>query len=659
MIARTLRDRSMDSLANEEKALPNLGRKKPSLNQSLKDIMRSESKSQLMNLPTFEHLGRNQKNLKSYFISYLNTQIAPSESARKIKHEGKALQVVPFSITGKSNKADEFPLAKASNIQKSFAQIVLPPKEKLTQAKLEARRLKQSELNSNNQSLLTNAKENMPIGMKKPARVNFFIEFIAKAKHNLLQMEEENSRSIFQTSDMNNFSRLSSTQRKTSRKSDKIACTSNHPTETFRQTSFTKIGLFKKRQNINVKNMLYNIMSEPKKIEKKSKPRPNPSKSYAIFPSMNNLEVFKIPQNTALKAAEFSTMVYVEDTKSPYLLIFGGLNSHIHHEFVIYHFENETIETKAVSNQDQISRFGHTMNIIRNTAYIYGGTNSFQSEIYINKNVNFNLLNPKFFSLNLSNWSTKEIKSSSFQHPVLRKFHASFVLDDTYLCIYGGVKHGDKFLRDFWIFDVEEETWIEFRLGNEVSDFGIEVGIAHHRMVSLSSTITHLVTDGKINSDEALADPKSKVAKIINLFNSEKKHIALDTYMFGGINAKNEVISNYIFQLMMKNNHFYFKKLDNLFGSPPEARHSHTMTSMGNRDIVVYGGRNENNCFLSSMHLLNTAKKMWTKCDVVNNEWKGGVSSHSAAIFDKVLLIFGGIHNKGFMDANIYYLNFP
>lgn len=421
--------------------------------------------------------------------------------------------------------------------------------------------------------------------------------------------------------------------------------------------SRTTSEFFKVKNRMDIKKYLYHILNSPKRVDKKMtivKPTSKP-KNF-MMNSSAPLVVGKIGHKSTLKSVEFPTMLMCQGIFGPFLLIFGGLSSFIHSDFIVYNFTDQTFLLKNFSKYVDLSRFGHSMDQIGNTVYIFGGTNSFQGYINRNLNINFSNLNPEFFGLNLETWKVHEIKPPNFCQPSLRKFHATFVLDNTYLFVFGGIRTGDKFAKDVWIFVVEDENWHEFKVSSEFYDLELMDGVAHHKILCMSSNILTLKTD-KIY-EETQKGATETPRRNIYLFKSDKKHITLDVYLFGGINGNNEIIDNDLWQMCMKNKHFYFKKVPVVEGYKPEKRHSHSMTKINNDSFVIFGGRGRDNSFLNSMDCFSFSSKSWTKLELVNNEWSGDISSHAVAAYESVIFIFGGISQMGFLEPNVYYCGF-
>jgi hypothetical protein len=424
---------------------------------------------------------------------------------------------------------------------------------------------------------------------------------------------------------------------------------------TNKNTNSQNQNFFVLQNKFNLKNFLYKIMTVPKKIERKQKtPKFKPKRSN-LFPAASLWTILTMPHLSILKVAEFPTMALVDVPKGQFLLIFGGLSSYIHNEFLLYDVNNQTAELKYESKNGQNARFGHSMDVIKDKAYIFGGTNSFQNEANIYSLVNYNHLDFLFFALDMSNWTTRDIRNPLLASPAIRKFHTSFVFEETYIFIIGGIWNGDKFLKDIWVFDTEEETWNEFSLVQDLGNSGIERGVYHHKMICMSSAITSLRIENPKSTREKDLEAANTTKRLIGTLRSDKKHIALDVYLFGGINRKNALIGNELWQLYMKNHNFYFKKVDVMEGPKPAQRHSHTMNKLNANELIVYGGKDENNYLLTSMCIFNFGNRQWRENNLINSEWIGGISSHSAEVCGNIFFIFGGIQISGFIKPHIYY----
>ncbi len=421
--------------------------------------------------------------------------------------------------------------------------------------------------------------------------------------------------------------------------------------------SRTTSELFKVKHKLDLKKFLYRILDSPKRVEKKVTVAKLASKPKAfMINSSSRLVVGKVGHKSTLKSVEFPSMLMCQGMFGPFLLIFGGLSSFIHDDFILYNFTDQTYMVKNYSKHFDLSRFGHSMDQIGNTVYIFGGSNSFLGYINRNLNINFNNLNPEFFGLSLDTWKIREVKHSNFSQPTPRKFHGSFVLDNTYLFVFGGIRPNDKFAKDLWIFDTYDNNWHEFKVTSDSQNLSLVNGLAHHKLLSMSSHIQILKTE-KIY-EETQKDHSDTPRRPIYLFKSDKKHIALDVYLFGGINGNNEIITNDLWQLCMKNKHFYFKKVSVAEGHKPEKRHSHSMAKISADSFIVYGGRGHNNTFLNSVDSFSFGSKSWSSLSLVNNEWSGEISSHAVTAHESVIFIFGGISQSGFLEPNIYYCGF-
>ncbi len=106
---------------------------------------------------------------------------------------------------------------------------------------------------------------------------------------------------------------------------------------------------------------------------------------------------------------------------------------------------------------------------------------------------------PNMWEFNLTTGLTGEIKTDNWQKPKMRKFHSSFLFEDNYMFIIGGMKLNYKFLKDIWVFDIDERVWHEFHFSLYLNPF-LEGGIAYHKMALCSNLITFMdeMSDDKV-----------------------------------------------------------------------------------------------------------------------------------------------------------------
>lgn len=75
--------------------------------------------------------------------------------------------------------------------------------------------------------------------------------------------------------------------------------------------------------------------------------------------------------------------------------------------------------------------------------------------------------------------------------------------------------------------------------------------------------------------------------------------------------------------------------------------------------IIVYGGRNDElNCCFCDIHILNLESFVWIKLNVSDNKYNEGKFSFGCDIFQSQMLIFGGVNFNGFINNDLYVIEF-
>lgn len=357
---------------------------------------------------------------------------------------------------------------------------------------------------------------------------------------------------------------------------------------------------------------------------------------------------------------EHATMRMIYRNESPVLVISGGLGNGINSEIICCNLVRKSIDNTHFTTYNDTAHYGHTAETYgKYEVVLFGGDHNFwkpNNRIDLGKQpsiqCNLTSINHRFKTI-------AELRSESSKRPKLRKFHASCLFDSNYLILFGGMKMNYKFMTDIWIYDFEDNQWHEFEINMEVTKF-LEYGIAHHKLVVMSPNITKL-------SPIEIKDPKKKTlgqtidsnTKSIYIFKSHKKKILLDIFLFGGLNEENQVIDNKLWQLGMKNRKFYFREVTTAGGYEPEARFSHSMdASPSTRQLIVVGGQNKHNLFLSDISIFSFTTKSWSRHYLNDDSMTNGIAGHASECFENCLFIFGGINQEGFRNSDLMYFTF-
>ena len=75
--------------------------------------------------------------------------------------------------------------------------------------------------------------------------------------------------------------------------------------------------------------------------------------------------------------------------------------------------------------------------------------------------------------------------------------------------------------------------------------------------------------------------------------------------------------------------------------------------------IVIYGGRNDElKCCFSDIFALNLENMTWTKLSSIENKYNDCRCSFASDIYKTRMLVFGGINFEGFIDNDLYAIEF-
>jgi len=97
-----------------------------------------------------------------------------------------------------------------------------------------------------------------------------------------------------------------------------------------------------------------------------------------------------------------------------------------------------------------------------------------------------------------------------------------------------------------------------------------------------------------------------------------------------------------------------------LKGTPPSPRYNHAMKFFKYLNcLIIYGGRNdEMNCCFSDIFALNLESLIWTRLNNFDNKYNECKCSFASDLYKTRMLIFGGINFNGFIDNDLYVVEF-
>uniref|UniRef100_A0A2P2LA44 Uncharacterized protein MANES_06G082800 n=1 Tax=Rhizophora mucronata TaxID=61149 RepID=A0A2P2LA44_RHIMU len=236
-------------------------------------------------------------------------------------------------------------------------------------------------------------------------------------------------------------------------------------------------------------------------------------------------------------------------------------------------------------------RWGHTCNSIKGGRFLYvfggyGKDNCQTNQVHV-------------FDTAKRTWSQPVIKGTP---PTPRDSHSCTAVGDN-LFVFGGTD-GRNPLKDLHILDTSSHTWIS----PSVRGDGPEAREGHSAAL---------------------------VGKRI--------------YIFGGCGKSPENnVEVYYNDLYILNTETFVWKHATTSGTPPSARDSHSCSSWKNK-IIVIGGENEHDYYLSDVHILDADTLVWKELNTSGQKFTPR-AGHATVAFGRHLFVFGG-----FTDAQNLY----
>ncbi|CAN1296791.1 Kelch domain-containing protein 3 [Linum perenne] len=243
-------------------------------------------------------------------------------------------------------------------------------------------------------------------------------------------------------------------------------------------------------------------------------------------------------------------------------------------------------------------RWGHTCNSVRGGRFLYifggyGRDNCHTNQVHV-------------FDTVTHTWSQPPLKGTP---PIPRDSHSCTTVGE-HLYVFGGTD-GVKPLRDLHILNTSTHTWISPTMRGD----GPEAREGHSAAV---------------------------VGKRI--------------YIFGGCgqssDTNNEVYYN---DLYILNTETFVWKCATTSGSPPSPRDSHTCSSWRN-NIIVIGGEDDHDYYLSDVHILNAETLVWKELSTMGQKLPPR-AGHSTVSFGKNLFVFGGFADSQNLYNDLYMLD--
>lgn len=240
-------------------------------------------------------------------------------------------------------------------------------------------------------------------------------------------------------------------------------------------------------------------------------------------------------------------------------------------------------------------RWGHTSNAVRGGQhlYIFGG--------YGEDNTQTNKVH--IFDTTTRTWSEPDMKGTL---PVPRDSHSCTTVGDK-LFVFGGTD-GNVPLKDLHILDTSTNTWVAPYVRGE----GPEAREGHSAAL-----------------------------------------IGKRLFIFGGCGKSSDTpVEEYFDDLYILNTETMVWKRMATTGIPPAKRNSHTCVSWKNK-IIVIGGEDTQNYYMSDVQMLDTDTLTWTKL-VTNGELLPPRAGHTTIALGNNLFVFGGFTDSEDLYDDLY-----
>ena len=349
------------------------------------------------------------------------------------------------------------------------------------------------------------------------------------------------------------------------------------------------------------------------------------------------------------------------------VVLYGGFNANIHFAlndaYIFSLFTNEENgEEKGAWKRVQdgpSARVGHALSSLGNDKVVlYGG---FDRGSYLN--------DAYTFALSTGTWL--KIKHG----PSARQYHAMTSLENGKLLMYSGYDTNYKKLNDAYIFAQETGTWTRTKDGASPRKWHAMSSLGNDgRVVMYGGTdlIGNHLNDAYIFSLPIDAKTKEKTGTWIKAADgprARQRHAMCSlgndgVLMYGGFDYPNYLNDVYIFTLSTseetgEETGTWIKAADG-----PSARQYHAMSSLGNGQVLMYGGFDGSNNAFNDAHIfaLSTDAKIgeevgaWTKI----SDGPSARANHAmSSLGDGKVLMYGGYdaNYKKLNDASIFELS--
>ncbi|EAR84527.1 kelch motif protein (macronuclear) [Tetrahymena thermophila SB210] len=316
------------------------------------------------------------------------------------------------------------------------------------------------------------------------------------------------------------------------------------------------------------------------------------------------------------------------------LFLYGGIGCEIYKEVSALNTENwQWFDLNQDGDQPSEGRQGHSLVCYKNQLVLFGGERKYNKNVRIRECFS----DCRIFNLNTRQWTLVRQFGDFLES---RRNHTACLVGK-FLIIIGGVDSNGKYLNDVCSVNLETSKSIHLDQIDGYAD-----GIAFSACCSVFKNETKIE-----NLYLPFEKAQAKQNKGIN------QSYLQGIYVFGGRQENGDALNNLrVLQLGRKP----LKWIDLEFtGQQPEGRFSHTLSYYKEfNSLILVGGRNEvyyskqgSNIF-QDIYMFSLEFSEWIKIDMRGGEYQARCS-HSAAIIDTKIIIFGGISHQGICSSDL------
>ncbi|XVF54447.1 hypothetical protein PTKIN_Ptkin05aG0180800 [Pterospermum kingtungense] len=230
-----------------------------------------------------------------------------------------------------------------------------------------------------------------------------------------------------------------------------------------------------------------------------------------------------------------------------------------------------------------------------------------------------------------------------------------------FLYVFGGFGKDNCQTNQVHVFDTAKQTWSQpvmkgtpptprdshscTTIGDDLYVFGGTDGINPLKDLHILKTSTHTWICPSVRGE----GPEAREGHSAAL-------VGKRLFIFGGCGKssdnKNEI---YYSDLYILNTETFVWKRAVTSGNPPSARDSHTCSSWKN-NIIVIGGEDEHDYYLSDVHILDTDTLAWKELNT-SGQILTPRAGHATVAFGKNLFVFGGFTDAQNLYDDLYMLD--